>query len=264
MVGLIIGVFAGVTGLPLGALRLPVVYAIVPTPHVAAGTNLGIDTLTAAAASYRYWKEGFVNISILVFMGGFSCIGAFLGGYSSKFVSYKWLLVFIGVVYFYVGLDMLRSAVNERPGTNPLNDEKSKNPSAGRMQIDPAVGISRRGKVLAALSGFALGFVGSMAGLLMGSLRVPAMIRAIGLTPAVAAGTNMVISFFTAVSGFGGHLVHGNLDLSVLFIMGTASMTGSYMGVRLGVSLSPSTAKKLIGMAIVLMAAALFINGIRL
>lgn len=266
IVGLIIGVLAGVTGLPLGALRLPVVYSIVPTPHIAAGTNLGIDMLTAVTASYRYWKGGFVNISILIFMGGSSCIGAFLGGYSSKFVSYKWLLIFIGLMYFCVGLDMLRGAVNEKVGTGPLNEGQPsrEGPSVPTAQPDCMTRVKENSEMLAALSGFVLGFVGGMAGLLMGSLRVPAMIKTMGLAPATAAGTNMVISLFTAISGFGGHIVHRNLDLSVLLTMGVASMIGAYVGAKLGVTLSPSTTKKLIGMAIVLMATALFINGIRL
>ena len=266
IVGLIIGVLAGVTGLPLGALRLPVVYSIVPTPHIAAGTNLGIDTLTAVTASYWYWKGGFVNISILIFMGGSSCIGAFLGGYSSKFVSYKWLLIFIGLMYFCVGLDMLRGAVNEKVGTGPLNEGQPdrEGPSVPTSQPDCMTRVKENSEVLAALSGFVLGFVGGMAGLLMGSLRVPAMINAMGLAPATAAGTNMAISLFTAISGFGGHIVHRNLDLSVFLTMGVASMAGAYVGAKLGVTLSPSTTKKLIGMAIVLMATALFISGIRL
>lgn len=266
IVGLIIGVLAGVTGLPLGALRLPVVYSIVPTPHIAAGTNLGIDMLTAVTASYRYWKGGFVNISILIFMGGSSCIGAFLGGYSSKFVSYKWLLIFIGLMYFCVGLDMLRGAVNEKVGTSPLNEGQAgrEGSSVPISQPDCMIRVKENSEMLAALSGFVLGFVGGMAGLLMGSLRVPAMIKAMGLAPSTAAGTNMVISLFTAISGFGGHIVHRNLDLSVLLTMGVASMAGAYVGAKLGVTLSPSTTKKLIGMAIVLMATALFINGIRL
>ncbi len=265
-VGLTIGTLAGITGLPLGALRLPAVYAIVPTPHIAAGTNLGIDTLTATIASYRYWKEGLVNITILLFMGGFSCIGSFLGGYSSKFVSYKWLLVFIGLVYLYVGFDMLRSVANEKSGTGPLCDTKpgEKKTSEGHRQEHRVHRIEGKGAATAALWGFVLGFIGGMVGLLMGSLRVPTMIRIMGLAPAEAAGTNMVISSCMAISGVLGHSLHRNFDIFVLLTMGTTSMIGSYMGSQLGVTLSPVNARRLIGIAITVMAVALFINGIRM
>ena len=268
-VGLIIGVFAGITGMPLGTLRLPAIYSVVSTPQIAAGTNLGIDILTVTTAAYRYWKANLVDITVLVYMGGFSCIGAFLGGYSSGFVSYKWLLLFIGVVYFCVGLDMLRSAASSggswagQSGKGQPGEEK---PGEGRgrgwkFRVEMT---SRKGAVIAALFGFILGFVGGMVGLLMGSLRVPAMIKVMGLAPAAAAGTNMVISSFFAISGFGGHLMHKNLDLSVLLTVGTASVVGSYAGSHLGITLSPSTARRLIGTAIILMATILFMTGIRL
>ncbi len=265
-VGLLIGTLAGVTGMPLGALRLPAIYSVVPTPQIAAGTNLGIDTLTATIASYRYWKARLVETTIFVFMGGFSCIGSFLGGYSAKYISYKWLLVFIGLVYFCVGLDMLCRTSGGGSGTGQLSERESGDEGSGegsgresRMQ-----GMKGKGAVIAALWGFVLGFIGGMAGLLMGSLRVPTMIKVMGLAPAAAAGTNMAISSVTALSGFIGHLLHKSLDLSVLLTMGIASMIGSYAGSHLGVTLSPLTARRLISAAIILMAITLFIKGIRL
>ncbi|MFQ5862787.1 MAG: sulfite exporter TauE/SafE family protein [Candidatus Brocadiales bacterium] len=266
VVGLTIGTLAGITGMPLGALRLPAVYLIVPTPHIAAGTNLGVDTLTATTASYRYWKARLVDITVLLFMGGFSCIGSFLGGYSSKYVSYKWLLVFIGLVYFCVGVDMLRSATSRKSEAGQSHEGKPEGEKSdeGWRGESCSQRMEGRGVVIAALWGFILGFIGGMAGLLMGSLRVPTMIKAMGLAPAAAAGTNMVISLFMAVSGFLGHLLHRNLDLSVLLTMGIASMIGSYAGSQLGVTLSPTATKRLIGVAITMMAIVLFFNGVRM
>lgn len=264
IVGLVIGTLAGITGMPLGALRLPAVYSIVPTPHIAAGTNLGIDTLTATTASYRYWKGGLINITILIFMGSFSCLGAFLGGYSSKFVSYKWLLIFIGLVYFCIGFNMLFGFAGGRSEAEQTDGEGRDEREAGGGTGSYMYETERRGAAVSALWGFVLGFIGGMAGLLMGSLRVPTMIKVMRLAPAVAAGTNMAISSFMAISGFLGHLLHRNLDLSVLVTMGAASIVGSYTGSRLGVTLSPLTATRLIGAAIIMMAIVLFINGIRL
>ncbi len=267
-IGLTIGLFAGVAGMPLGALRLPAIYQVVPTPQIAAGTNLGIDIFTATIAAYRYWKERLVDVGVLVFMGVPSCVGAFLGGYlSNRFVSYKWLLVVVGLVYFCVGLGMLRSAAGGMAGAGQLRGaESDKGASAKRPgQGHWARGIGGiKGAVAAALCGLLLGFVGGMAGLMMGSLRVPAMIKLVGLAPAMAAGTNMVISSFFAVSGFAGHLIHKNLDLSVLLTVGTASMIGSYAGSHLGVTLNPLTANRLIGVAIILMAIVLLVTGFRL
>ncbi|MCP4366482.1 MAG: sulfite exporter TauE/SafE family protein [Planctomycetes bacterium] len=264
--GLAVGVFAGVAGMPLGPLRLPALYLIVPTPQIAAGTNLGIDALTATTAAYKYWRSHMVDGTVFIFMGGFSCIGSFLGGYFSRFASYKGLLIFIGLVYFLVGLDMFFRAAAGESATETSGDQRpGEDISTGEHKGGsgrPAIGL--RNTVVASLWGFVLGFIGGMVGLLMGSLRVPTMIKLMGLTPTVTAGTNMSISSFMAFSGFSGHLMHGHLDLPVLITMGTASMIGSYVGSHLGISLNPVAMRRLIGVAIVLMAIALFINGVRL
>ncbi len=248
LAGTVVGLLAGLTGMPLGALRLPAVYAVVPTSHVAAGTNLGIDTLSSIIGSYRYWKGGKVDVWIFLFMGSFSCIGSFLGGYFSRYLSHKWFLLVIGVVYLYTGLSMLWGTIW---GISIPSGEE-------------VVPKGRKWAVAAALWGFALGFIGGMVGLLMGSLRVPAMISGMGLPPALAAGTNMAISSFTALFGFTGHYLQRNFDLPVLALMGLASMAGAYLGSHLAVNLSPLALKRLISTAITLMATTLIVKSLKM
>jgi uncharacterized membrane protein YfcA len=248
LAGAAIGLLAGLTGMPLGALRLPAVYVVVPTSHVAAGTNLGIDTLASFTGSYRYWKGGKVEPWIFLFMGSFSCVGSFLGGYFSRYLSHKWFLLVIGIVYLYTGLTMLWGTVR----------------SVATSEGGGVMPEGRRWAGMAALWGFVLGFVGGMVGLLMGSLRVPAMIGAMGLPPALAAGTNMAISSVTAVSGFLGHCLQRNFDVKVLLVMGLASMAGAYLGSHLAVNLGPLTLKRIISMAIILMATTLILKSLRM
>jgi uncharacterized membrane protein YfcA len=249
LVGLVIGLLAGLTGMPLGALRLPAVYAVVPTPHVAAGTNLGIDTLASITGSYRYWKSGKVETWIFLFMGSSSCLGSFLGGYFSRYFSHKWFLFVIGVVYLYTGLNMLYGTIW---GVAVVSPEEAR--PRGR---EWAAGV-------AALWGFLLGFIGGLVGLLMGSLRVPALIKGMGLPPALAAGTNLAISSFTALSGFIGHCLQKNFDVPILLVMGLASMAGAYLGSHLAVNLSPLALRRLISVAVILMAGTLIVKSLRM
>ncbi len=53
-----LGIFAGMVGVALGAVRLPVMLALGFNPAVAAGTNLGVTILSGAAASWPHWREG--------------------------------------------------------------------------------------------------------------------------------------------------------------------------------------------------------------
>ena len=247
LTGMTIGLLAGLTGMPLGALRLPAVYAVVPTPYVAAGTNLGIDTLSSLTGSYRYWKGGKVEPWIFLSMGSFSCLGSFFGGYFSHCLSHKWFLLVIGLVYLYTGISMLWGTI-----------------WGVLISSGDVVPGGRKWVGTAALWGFVLGFIGGMVGLLMGSLRVPAMIRGMGLPPALAAGTNMAISSFAALSGFIGHYLQKNFDVPVLLVMGLASMAGAYLGSHLAVNLSPLALRRLISTAITLMATTLIVKSLRM
>ncbi len=243
-----IGVLAGVSGMPLGALRLPAVYLVVPTSHIAAGTNLAIDTLASMGASYRYWKVGKIEPRIFLFMSVFSCIGAFLGGYLSRFIPHDWFLLVIGIVYLYTGIKMFLGTM----GTKCVLSEIEVTSPGDRFAF------------IAALWGFILGFVGGMVGLLMGSLRVPAMIRFMRLSPVLAAGTNMAISFCTALFGFTGHYIQKNYDVHVLVILGLASMLGAYLGSCLAINLRPLSLRRVIATSIILMATTLLLKSLTL
>jgi uncharacterized membrane protein YfcA len=49
--------------------------------------------------------------------------------------------------------------------------------------------------------------IGGVVGLGLVQLRLPAMIQVLGVDPRIAAGTNLVISTFTGLFGFIGHLL---------------------------------------------------------
>ncbi len=57
-----LGIFAGMVGVALGAVRLPVMLALGFNPVVAAGTNPGVTILGGAAASWPHWREGRVRV----------------------------------------------------------------------------------------------------------------------------------------------------------------------------------------------------------
>jgi uncharacterized membrane protein YfcA len=80
----------------------------------------------------------------------------------------------------------------------------------------------------------------------------------------MAAGTNMAISSVTAVSGFAGHCLQKNFDVPVLFIMGLASMAGAYLGSHLAINLSPLALRRLISVAIILMATTIILRSLKM
>ena len=86
---------------------------------------------------------------------------------------------------------------------------------------------------LAAAMGLAIGVAGGAVGLILGSLRIPAMVRVLKVDPRAAVGTNMVIGFFMGATGWIGHVARGQVDYPLAALMAASAMAGVHLGVKL-------------------------------
>ena len=103
----------GVVGLVLGNIRLPAVLLVASHPAAGAGANIGISGVAALAAAIVHVRAGRINWRLFAWMAPPSMVGAVLGGYLSGFLPDDVLLVAIGAVLLYFGIDLLRP--RERP-----------------------------------------------------------------------------------------------------------------------------------------------------
>lgn len=83
----------------------------------------------------------------------------------------------------------------------------------------------------AALIGFGVGVLGGFVGLILGSLRLPAMVRWAGVGPYAAVGTNAAVGAVVGVGGLIGHLPSG-IDWGILAVGAAAAMPAAYLGSR--------------------------------
>ena len=78
---------------------------------------------------------------------------------------------------------------------------------AGRGRAVPAADGRRRGGANgrnlrnAAGIGFAVGLLGGFVGLILGSMRLPAMVKWVGMTPYAAVGTNAAVGVIVGIGG---------------------------------------------------------------
>src|SRR5205823_13063298 len=84
----------------------------------------------------------------------------------------------------------------------------------------------------AVVTGALIGFLGGLVGLILGSLRLPALLRYVGETPARAIGTNLVVGVAVGIAGVVGHLT-GGVDWTLLAVGAAASVPGALLGARL-------------------------------
>jgi uncharacterized membrane protein YfcA len=200
----------GLVGLVLGNLRLPLVVLLASSPAAGAGANVAISGIAATTAAAGHARGGRINRRLLAWMAPPSLAGAVLGGLISGALPSRVLLAVIALVVLYGAGEVARY---RRPA-----------------ESEPA---SRRELLLnAAAVGFGVGVVGGVVGLILGSLRLPAMVRWVGVGPYEAVGTNAAVGAIVGVGGLLGHLPSG-VDWSLLAVGGAASIPGAYIGSRL-------------------------------
>ena len=229
-----VGVLGGFVGLALGTMRLPVLLLFGFPAPLAGGTNILVSTLSAATGSIRHIREGRVDWRVVTVMGVPAVTGAFIGGLACDLSPESLLLGLAGVFVFWQGIEFL---------LRYRQDEHARPPGAERFTTTRA---AAEGGI-----GLGIGLLGGAVGLILGSIRLPAIIRILGIHPPVAAGTNLFIGFLLGTAGFLGHGIRGEIDVPLIVFMGSAAMGGSFYGARLTGRVHPATLIAVIGLVLV-------------
>jgi uncharacterized membrane protein YfcA len=227
-------VLGGALGLVLGSLRLPAVILASGSAATAAGTNIAVSAASALTAGVTHARAGRVDWRIAAWMTPPSVAAAFVGGYFGGRVPETALLAGIAAVLLWNGVQLLFDLRAPRRARDP------------RLAAVVASGI--------------IGLVGGAVGLILGTLRMPALLGRVGLPAARAAGTNLVVGFFLGVAGFVGHAVQMEVDWPVLAVGIAAAVPGAWLGARLTGRMSERVLERAIGAALVAVGVAIAIE----
>jgi uncharacterized membrane protein YfcA len=220
----------GAVGLVLGNIRLPAVLLVASSPAAGAGANIGISGVAAFAAAAAHIRAGRINWRLFAWMAPPSMAGAVAGGLVSGAIPDTALLIVIGVTLVYFGIDLLRP---------------KRNPAEGRASAPDGLDVRA-----AVVSGALIGLLGGLVGLILGALRMPALLRWVGEGPHRAVGTNLAVGFWVGVAGVAGHLP-GGVDWAALGVGAAASVPGALLGARLTGRLSERQLLRAIGAVLV-------------
>jgi uncharacterized membrane protein YfcA len=204
--------YGAAVGLILGHLRLPLLIYYLPSAAAGSATNLAISGLGALTGTLRHARDGRISCRVLAIMGIPSVAGALVGARLLVAVEPIWVRVFVGGFLLISGYNLIRNR-----------------PAAG----DPVrFGFGVR-LLLEVVIGLALGFLAVCTGLMMGSLRLPMMIRWLRIDPRVAVGSNMAIGCLTALAGTVAFWVQGRTFYWLpLLVVGPPTILGGYLGAR--------------------------------
>ena len=220
----------------LGNLRLPATVFVATSAAAGGGANLAISAIAALTAAVVHIRAGRINWRLVGWMAPPSIVGAVAGGYLAGTLPETLLLLIITAVLLQAGIDLLRRPIKPKPA-----------PVEGAGD-----GLDVRA---AALSGLAIGVVGGVVGLILGSLRMPALLRWVGETPQKAVGTNVTVGVCVGVAGALAHLPNAAPDLDVVLVGGAASVPGALLGSRLTGRLSDRDLVRAIGVVLLVAAA---------
>lgn len=215
----------------LGSLRLPAVLVASGSPAAAAGTNIAVSAAAALTGAVAHARAGRVDWRTVAWMAPPSVAGAFLGGYFGHVVPGRVLLVAIAAVLCWNGLDILLG-----------------------LRAAPDL---RHPRVAVAVSGALIGLLGGMVGLILGTLRLPVLLRSAALAAHAAVGTNLAVGFFLGAFGFLGHLARFEVEWSVLAASLAGALPGAWLGGRLTGKLSELALRRAIGLALVVVGLAI-------
>ena len=217
-VSFLVGILGGFVGLALGTMRLPALLLIGVSPTTAAGTNILVSTLSALVGGYRHVTERRVDWRIVALMGIPAVVGSFVGGFaSSSSIPEGALILVAGLFISWQSVEFLMrirqvAGYSVGPGQNLFTFRRN---------------------AIEAFIGLVVGLVGGAVGLILGSVRLPLIIRVLHVDSRIAVGSNMVIGSFMGAFGFVGHGIKGEVDLPILIAMGLTGMMGTYIGARL-------------------------------
>jgi hypothetical protein len=224
-------VLGGAIGLVLGSLRLPALLVAASSPAAAAGTNIAVSASAALTAGATHARAGRVDWTVAAWMTPPSVVAAFLGGYFGGFLPDRILLAAIALLLTWNGLQLLLDLREPRRAGRPL--------------------------LAAVVSGAAIGLIGGAVGLILGTLRMPALLGSVGLDPHRAVGTNLFVGFFLGVFGFVGHVLRLEVDWALLGLCVAATVPAAWIGARLTGRLSAEAVRRSVGVALLAVAAAI-------
>jgi len=221
------GYFGSALGLVLGTLRLPLILVAAGSPLAAAGTNIAISAAAAASGGLRHAREGRVDWRVVAWMAPPSVVGAVAGALLADDVPERVLYALIAAVLVWSGIDLALRPIAPRP--------------RGRLRLGAAAG-----------HGLVIGAIGGAVGVILGTLRMPALVRSVGLDVRRAAGTNLVVGFLLGVAGFATHATASVIEWDLLTAGLAGALPGAWLGARLTGVASENALRLALGATLVL------------
>lgn len=240
-VTLLVGVMSGLLGIGGGIILTPLLLYLPPAAGLApldmkavAGLTMVQSLLAAASGVIRHQRYGFVDRSVVIYMGSAIAGGSFLGAVLSHYMeAYTIQALFAGLATVAAGLLLFN--------TNADEQEEGVEKVAFNRPLAIAV---------AALVGVMGGIVGQGGAFIL----VPLMLHVLHLPTRITLGSSLGIVLFSSISGVVGKLGTCQVDLYLAAFLVAGAVPGAQLGGYLSRRVSTVRLRKLLTIIILVTA----------
>ena len=247
----VIAVLMSMVGRGGGNFYVPLLIAAGASMHEAATTAQLILMATAAAAAVVFQRYKAVDWKLALVIDPPTDAMAFVGGICAhRFTSSSLKLVFAFLL-------VMASFLMLRPVRERERELKNRfgywHRSFGGYRY-----VINLWLVLPITA--ATGFVAGMVGISGGSFKIPLMVLAGGVPMRIAVGTSSVMVAVTALTGFLGHTLAGDLNLRWALPTAASAVVGGLIGGRISVKVDPKRLKHIFAYTTLLAAVFMTLN----
>ncbi|MCL1697135.1 MULTISPECIES: sulfite exporter TauE/SafE family protein [unclassified Lysinibacillus] len=220
LIGFVGSFVSGMLGIGGAIIKYPMLLYIPPllgfaafSAHEVSGIS-AVEVLFASMAGvWAYRKGGYLNKSLIIYMGAAVLVGSFVGSFGSKFLSEVGVNIVYGVLALIAAVMMFipKKQIDDKP----LDEVTFNKPIAA---------------ILAFIVGIGSGIVGAAGGFLL----VPIMLVVLGIPTRMTIATSLAITFISSIGGTVGKLMTGQVNYYPAIIMIIASLIAAPLGVKAG------------------------------
>jgi len=254
LIALFVGFLTGIFGVGGGFLMAPALIVLLGVPgHIAVGTDLVTVFVNSSFGMFKRRGNGTVDTKLGFSMAGGSIIGVAIGlaimkllkdmpglvvfGKEQVAVQYillwLFLLLLVGIAWF-VAFDLRRNSgkkIDKRVGV------------FSKIKLPPYVHFSSLEQpqiplVPVVALGCGAGILTGLMGVGGGIVMLPALIYLIGQRTAKAVGTSLLVVWVSSMVGGAGHIIQGNINLTLLAGMLAGGIIGTNLGTYVGLKLA--------------------------
>lgn len=246
LIGFIGSFISGMLGVGGSIIKYPMLLYIPPLFGIAAFTAHEVSGISAIqvlfasiAGVWAYRKGGYLNKSLIIYMGGAILIGSFIGSFGSSYLSEQSVNVVYGLLATIAAIMMF--VQKKQIDDKPLNE----------VTFNKTVAA-----ILALIVGVGSGIVGAAGGFLL----VPVMLVVLRIPTRMTIATSLAITFISSIGGSVGKLMTGQVDYLPAIIMIIASLLAAPIGAKLGKTMNTKVLQAILAVLILATAIKIWVD----